>query len=193
VGETVLRLVESTHPVAPAESRPADEGGLLHALRDSRLALAVVIGSLAIFCLEQYLTAYDDTDLMPVASPALLALGALGLWSGVWAFVNRLLTHRFDCLRHLSCACLAGVAYVVVESFWEYAEFVFSFERLGSAIALAGVALTHFCLFSAQLAMLPASTRRLRRAWAVAGTSLLLGFAGVLGYTRPEETADEIP
>ncbi len=193
VGETVLRLVEATHPVAPAEPLPADEGGLLHALRGFRLALAVVIASLAIFSLEEYLAAYYDTGFMPVASPALLGLGALGLWSGVWAFANRLLTHRFDYLRHLSCACLAAIAYVFVESLSEYAEFVFSSERLGSAIGLIGGALTTFSLFSAHLAVIPAATRRLRRVWAVAGTSLLLGLAGLLSYTGPEELIDQIP
>jgi hypothetical protein len=193
VGETVLRLVEAAHPVAPAEPLPADEGGILRALRHSRLALAVVVASLLIFYLDEYLAAYYDTSFTPVASPALLGLGALGLWSGIWAFVNRLLTHRFDYLRHLSCACLAAVAYVFVESFSEYAEFIFSFERLGSAIDLIGGAATTYVLFYAHLAVIPASTRRLRRVWALGGTSLLLGLASLLSYTGPEDLVAEIP
>ena len=193
VGETLLRLVTATHPVAPAEPLPADEGGLLHALRDFRLALAVVIASLAIFSLEEYLTAYYDTGFMAVASPALLGLGALGLWSGIWAFVNRLLTHRFDYLRHLSCVCLAAVAYLLVESFSEYAEFIFSSERLGFAIRFIGGAATTYLLFSAHMAVIPASTRRLRRFWALGGTSLLLGLASLLSYTGPDDLVDEIP
>jgi hypothetical protein len=130
---------------------------------------------------------------MPVASPALLGLGALGLWSGIWAFVNRLLTHRLEYLRHLSCACLATVVYVLVESFSEYAEFIFSVERLASAIGLLGGAATTYLLLSAHLAVIPASTRRLRRFWALGGTSLLLGLAGLLSYTGPEDLAAEIP
>jgi len=46
VGETILRLVDGAHPVAPAEPLPADEGGILHGLRDFRLALAIVAASL---------------------------------------------------------------------------------------------------------------------------------------------------
>jgi pSer/pThr/pTyr-binding forkhead associated (FHA) protein len=193
VGETVLRLVEANHPVAPAEPLPADEGGLVHALRDFRLALTVVIASLAIFLLEEYLAAYYDTGFMPVASPALLGLGVLGLWSGIWAFVNRLLTHRFDYLRHLACACLAAVTYLIVQSLAEYAEFLSSSRNLGTSISLGGGAFTLFSLFSAHLAVIPASTRGLRRIWAVAGTSLLLGVAGLLSYTGPEDLVDEIP
>jgi hypothetical protein len=193
VGETILRLVDAAHPVAPAEPLPADEGGILHALRDPRHALAVVVASLATFGLDEYLAAYYDTSFMPVASPALLGLGALGLWSGIWAFVNRLLTHRFEYLRHLSCACLATVVYVLVESFSEYAEFIFSVERLASAIGLLGGAATTYLLLSAHLAVIPASTRRLRRFWALGGTSLLLGLAGLLSYTGPEDLAAEIP
>ncbi len=193
VGETLLRLVDADHPVAPAEALPADEGGILHALRDSRLALAIVIGSLTVFALDEYLAAYYDNGFMPVASPALLALGALGLWSGIWAFANRLLTHRFDFLRHLSCACLAAVAYVFTESFSEYAEFVTSSQRLGSAIGFIGDAATTSVLLAAHLAVIPASSRRLRRVWALGGTSLLLGLVALLSYSGPEDLASEIP
>ena len=193
VGETILRLVDADHPVAPAEALPADEGGFLHALRDSRLALAIVVACVAIFVLDEYLAAYYDTGFMPVASPALLGLGALGLWSGIWGFANRLLTHRFDYLRHLACACLAAVAYVFVESLSEYAEFVSSSQGLGSAIGFLGAATTTAVLLSAHLAVIPASTRRLRRVWALGGTSLLLGLAGLLSYTGPEDLASEIP
>ena len=193
IGETILRLVDADHPVAPAEALPADEGGILHALRDPRLSLAIVVGCLAVFAIDEYLAAYYDTGFIPVASPALLGLGALGLWSGIWAFANRLLTHRFDYLRHLSCACLAAVAYVFTESFSEYAEFVSSSQRLGSAIGFIGGAATTAVLLSAHLAVIPASTRRLRRVWALGGTSLLLGLAGLLSYTGPEDLASEIP
>jgi hypothetical protein len=193
VGETVLRLVEASHPVAPAEPLPADEGGFLHALRDFPLPLLVVIASLAIFLLEVYLARYYDSGFMPVASPALLGLGALGLWSGIWAFVNRLLTHRFDYLRHLSCACLAAVAYVLLEALSEYAEFFSSSEGLGSAIGLGGGAFIVFALLSAHLAVIPASTRRLRRVWAAAGASVLFGLTGLLIQARPEELVDHIP
>jgi hypothetical protein len=193
VGETILRLVDAAHPVAPAEPIPADEGGILHALRDSRLALAVVVATLLIFALDEYLGAYYDTGFMPILSPAFLGLGALGLWSAIWAFVNRLLTHRFDYLRHLSCACLAAGVYVFVESFSEYAEFIVSSERLGSASSLIGGAATTYLLFFAHLAVIPASTRRLRRLWALGGASLLLGLASLLNYTGPEDLVAEIP
>jgi hypothetical protein len=193
IGETILRLVDAAHPVAPAEALPADEGGVLHSLRDSRLALGIVVASIAVFSLDEYLAAYYDTGFMPVASPALLGFGALGLWSGIWAFANRLLTHRFDYLRHLSCACIAAVAYVFTESLSEYAEFVSSSERLGFGIGLFGGAATTAVLLAAHLAVIPASTRRLRRVWALGGTSLLLGLAGLLSYTGPEDLVSEIP
>jgi hypothetical protein len=193
IGETVLRMVEATHPVAPAEPLPMDEGGILHALRDSRIPLGIVAASLAVFTLDEYLAAYSDTDFLSFASPALLGLGALGLWAGIWAFANRLLTHRFDYLRHLSCACIAATAYVLLESFAEYAEFISSSGRLGFAISLLGGAATTYFLFSAHLAVIPASTRRLRRLWAAVGTSLLLGITSLLSYTGPEDQAAEVP
>ncbi len=193
IGETVLRLVDAARPVAPAEPMPADEGGILHALRDSRLAIALVLASLLVFTLDAYLGAYYDSGFMPVASPALLGLGALGFWSAIWAFVNRLLTHRFDYLRHLSCACIAAVAYILVESFSDHAEFILSSEHVGIGLRVLGAAATTYFLFSAHLAVIPASTRGLRRLWAAGGTSLLLGLASLLSYTGPEDLSAEIP
>jgi hypothetical protein len=193
LGETVVRLVDAEAPVAPAEPLPADEGGLLHSLRDPRVALAVIVGSILIFALDAYLGTYYDVGFMPVASQALFALGALGLWSGIWAFANRLLTHRFDFLRHLSCACTAAVGFVLVESVSEHAEFILSSERVGIALGVLGAAAATYFLFSAHLAVIPASTRGLRRLWAAGGTSLLLGLASVVTYTGPEDLTDEIP
>ncbi len=192
IGETVLRLVDAARPVAPAEPLPADEGGVLHALRDSRLAIALVLASLLAFTLDAYLGAYYDTSFMRVASPALLGLGALALWSAIWAFVNRLLTHRFDYLRHLSCACVAAVAYILVESFSEHAEFILSSERAGIALRVLGATVTTYFLFSAHLAVIPASTHGLRRRWAAGGTALLLGLASLLSYPGPEDFSAEI-
>jgi hypothetical protein len=193
LGETVVRLVDAEAPVAPAEPLPADEGGLLHALRDPRVALGVIGGSVLIFALDAYLGTYYDIGFMPVASQALFGVGALGLWSGIWAFANRLLTHRFDFLRHLSCACAAAVGYTLVESVSEHAEFILSSERAGTALGVLGACAATYFLFSAHLAVIPASTRGLRRLWAAGGTSLLLGLASVVTYTGPEDLTDEIP
>jgi pSer/pThr/pTyr-binding forkhead associated (FHA) protein len=192
VGETVLRLVDAEAPVAPAEPLPADESGLLHALRDPRLAIGMVLASVLVFALDTYLGTYYDMELMPLVSQVAVTLGALGLWSGIWAFMNRLLTHRFEYLRHLSCACIAGVAYVIVESISEHAEFVFSSERLGIGLGILGGAVVTYLLLSAHLAVIPASTRSLRRLWATGGTALLLGLVSVLTYTGPDDT-EEIP
>jgi hypothetical protein len=192
VGETVIRLVDAEAPVAPAEPLPEDESGFLHALRDPRLALGLVLGSVLVFALDVYLGTYYDIGFMPVASQAAATLGALGLWSGIWAFVNRLLTHRFEYLRHLACACLASVAYLFVGSFSEYVEFILSSERMGVAIGVLGGAAATYFLLAAHLAVIPASTRPLRRLWATGGTALLLGLASVLSYTGPDDT-EEIP
>ena len=193
IGETVLRLVDADAPVVPAEPLPADEGGLVHALREPRPALGLVLASLLVFTLDAYLGAYYDTGAMPVASQALLGLGAIALWSGIWAFVNRLLTHRFDYLRHFSCACLAAVSYVFVESISEHAEFILSSERIGVGLGVLGGAATTYFLLAAHLSVIPASTRGRRRLWAASGTALLLGLASLLSYEGPEDFTAEIP
>ncbi|MGH9324596.1 MAG: FHA domain-containing protein, partial [Vicinamibacteria bacterium] len=193
VGETVLRLVESDHPVSPAEPLPMDESGILHSLRDPRLALAAILASLAVMVASEYLGAYYDTSFAAVVSPVALGLGALGLWSGIWAFANRLLTHRFDYLRHFACACLSAVGYILVAIVSQYADFVFSSPRLGSGLDVAGQAATTLALVSAHLAVIPASTRRGRRYWAAGGTALLLGLVVLFNNPDTEDLVSEIP
>lgn len=192
IGETVLRMVEATHPVPPAEALP-DEGGILHGLRDRRRALAAAASGLAALTLDEYLGQYYETGFLSFASPALLGFGVLALWAGIWAFANRLLTHRFDYLRHLACACIAAVIYFAVDSFAEHAEFIFSSPNLGFAYSLLGGAATTYFLFSAHLAVIPASTRGHRRVWAAVLTALAVGVAGLLSYTSPEDHLAEVP
>src|SRR3972149_4181973 len=71
--------------------------------------------------------------------------------------------------------------------------YIFSSERLGSATGFIGGAATTYVLFSAHLAVIPASTRRHRRVWALGGTSLLLGLASLVSYSGPEDLVAEIP
>lgn len=56
----------------------------------------------------------------------MLGIVALSFWAGIWAFANRLLTHRFDFLRHLAVSCLASMGSICLWTLSEYAEFFFS-------------------------------------------------------------------
>jgi FHA domain len=193
VGQTVLRIVEAGHLVAPAEPLPKDEGGLLQALRDRRLALSIVGASALLIALEEYLDVYDRPGWVGVLDPVMLGFAALGLWAGVWAFANRLLTHRFDFLRHLASACLASLALLATSTLSEYAEFASSSKNVATAVQASGFACSIVVLLAAHLAILPASTRRHRRLWAGVGTALLLGLLALFNSSESEETISEVP
>jgi hypothetical protein len=193
LGQTVLRLVEAGHLVAPAEPLPKDEGGILQALRDGRLALGIIAMSVLAMVLDEYLDVYDHPGWVSVLNPVIIGLAALALWAGVWAFANRLLAHRFDFLRHLASACLAALVLVATRALSEYAEFMFSSRNAALLLEACGFACAILALLSTHLAIIPAATRRHRRLWAIAGTALLLGLLALFNFTETEEAVSEVP
>jgi hypothetical protein len=193
VGETVLRFVEADHPVPPAEPMPQDEGGVLHALRDRRLSGAAIALGTFVLTLNAYLGIYYDLSWVNVVSPGVFGLGALALWAGIWAFANRLLTHRFDFIRHLACACLASVAIVLGTAGAEYVDFLSSSPGAGKTLLLAAQAGPTLALLLAHLAILSVSERRWRRLWALGGTALLLGLTALFSYESAEGAVSEVP
>jgi pSer/pThr/pTyr-binding forkhead associated (FHA) protein len=193
VGETVLRVVEASHPIAPAEPMPQDESGALHALRDRWVAGTAISAGLLVLTLDAYLASYYDVNWVNVVSPGVFGMGGLALWAGVWAFANRLLTHRFDFIRHLACACLATTAIVLGTSFAEYSEFLSSSEEIGKALLFLAQAVPTLALLFAHLAILSVSTRKWRRVWALGGTVLLLALTALFSYEGAEGAVSEVP
>ncbi len=193
IGQTVLRLVETGHVVAPAEPLPKDEGGALDALRDVRLALGIVGVSILAMILDEYLSVYNNPGWVGILNPVVLGLAGLSLWAGVWAFANRLLTHRFGFLRHLALVCLAMLVLLSTNTLAEYAEFAFSSKSLSVAVDACGLAAAILAVLSAHLSIIPASTRRRRRLGALAGTALVIGLAALFDFGDTEETVSEVP
>lgn len=89
--------------------------------------------------------------------------------AGIWAFANRLLTHRFDFLRHLAVSGLAFVGSIVLWTLSEYAEFFFSSASLSMAIVVLTQASLVALLLYGHLSIIPATSSHRRRGWAAGG------------------------
>ena len=192
LGETVVRFVAADHLVAPAEVLPRGDSGLLETLKSPRLALSLLFFTLVVFAVENYLETYYDFSGSAVLGPAVLGIVALLFWAGIWAFANRLLTHRFDFLRHLAVSCLASVGSIVLWTLSEYAEFFFSSASLSMAIVVLTQASLVALLLYGHLSIIPASSSHRRRGWALGVTVVVVGLTGLLTYADQDDYSSDV-
>lgn len=192
LGETVIRFVTADHLVAPADVMPRDRSGLLEILKNPRVALALPWLTLAVLIADIYLGTYYDFRGSTVVGPALLGMVALSIWAGIWAFANRVLTHRFDFPRHLAVACLVSVASVCLWPLSEYAEFFFSSARLATGIAYVTQASLVAWLLYGHLSIIPASSRPRRRAWCLGVTLIAVGIAGLFTFAERKDFSSNV-
>jgi hypothetical protein len=192
LGETTVRFVTADHLVAPAEILPRGASGFLELLKRGPIAVGLALFTVAVFTADVFLQSYYDFSWSAVFGPAVLGIVGLSLWAGVWAFVNRLMTHRFDFLRHLAVSCLASVASIGLWPLSEYAEFFFSSAALGQSIAWMTQAVVVASLIYAHLSIIPASSPLRRRGWAVGATAVVLGVAALFTYAEREDFSSDV-
>lgn len=192
LGETVVRFVTADHLVAPAEVLPRGDSGLLETLKSPRRALALLFLTLVVFTTDTYLETYYDFSGSAVLGPAVLGIVALSFWAGIWAFANRLLTHRFDFLRHLAVSCLASIGSIFLWTLSEYAEFFFSSASLSMAIVLVTQATLVVLLLYAHLSIIPASNPHRRRGWAFGVTAVVMGITGLLSLAGKKDYSSDV-
>lgn len=192
LGETVVRFVTADHLVAPAERLPRGDAGLLEALKSPGMALSLLVFTLIVFTADTYLAAYYDFSGAAVLGPAVAGIVALSFWAGVWAFANRLLTHRFDFLRHLAVSCLASVGSIFLWALSEYAEFFFSSASLSITFDVLTQASLMALLIYAHLSIIPASSPHRRRGWAFGVTAVVVGLTGLLTLAGKEDYSSDV-
>lgn len=191
LGETTLRFACPEDAVAPAE-RLRPHSGWLRAARNPFVALAVGCAAVAAFALDLYLEAYYDYTWADLLGPALGGLFLMALWSGVWAFASRLLTHRFDFLGHLAVVATAAVVLIVVQPVVDHAEFLTSSHTLALTLLTLAQGVVLALMIYGHLSLLSVSTARGRGVWSAGTTILLMGLGGLLAYAGSEDFSTEV-
>jgi len=183
IGETSLRFATADMAVAPAE-RMFKSDGLLDKLKSAPVALGVVLLAFAMLTADTYLEAYYDVTWVDIAGPPVAAMVVFALWAALWSFVNRVLTHRFDFLRHASLACLAVIAMLLAEPVSEYTEFLLSSHTPRYLLELVILGFVLGGLIYGHLATIPVSSLRGRKVWATGFAILVLALASLLDYSQ---------
>jgi hypothetical protein len=172
MGHTSLRVRAADHPVAPEladRTMHAWEGALPGA------AGVLLTGAVALFVM--WMADTQAFELIRYFQALAWGLGAGLLWSGIWAFANRLFGHHARLGRHLfifGCGVAAITAYRLASSALGYAFSLEPLTRYGSHIAIALLAgMVYFHLRTVR----PQRTRRFAvicAALALAGSGLAL-------------------
>ncbi len=105
---------------------------------------------LAIICMlaVTWLSDIDGERSAVYLTSALVMLGVLSVWSGVWALVSRLTGRASHFLAHLSIAALAAVVLIVLDYLFDTAAFAFnlpSIQRYDYALVGLTVAVLVWC------------------------------------------------
>lgn len=124
VGRTEIRFVDSSHPVAPAIRDPRGRSEAARAaaapsvierrLGAPKIALAVLVVSVAFFALNDWLGSYQRTTASKHLFSGLAVLVALAIWAGIWSVGSRITLQRFNYRPHLVWTAAIAVAATVL-------------------------------------------------------------------------------
>ncbi|GAB3447790.1 FHA domain-containing protein [Massilia solisilvae] len=138
LGHTSLRVRPADHPVAPElldRTMHRWEGAL------PGFAGALLVGAVSLFLM--WLADTQSFELVRYLQAVAYGLGAALLWSGIWAFANRLFGRHARLGRHLfifGCGAAALTLYRLATSALGYAWSLEPLTRYGSHVAIALVA-----------------------------------------------------
>jgi hypothetical protein len=187
VGRTLLRVCLPDQPVAPTAVDATAPTRLRRALASPRVLAGVCATTLGIFLLQSYLGDADGTDVTDFAGVTLVAVVLLGLWSGFWAVLSRIVSHSFRFLSHLALACAVAVGFTLVGAVGEWVDFFVPGAGAGAVLTLVSGAAALIALFYGHLALV--SSLPPRRLWRI---SLALSAAVVAVGLLVADAGDEV-
>ncbi len=174
LGETVLRVVDIGHAVAPAVPL-SDENRLVSGLRRPGVAWTTIGGSLAFSAVVAWLKQYGADDAATAVGAAVAIFLFLALWAGTWALVGRAQGARARFLTHLAIAALALSLGTLWTAAMQYVEFIWPAAMARSLAQSAGLLLLLTVALSAHLSLVSMLSRRRRiLTAAVTAVSLLI-------------------
>lgn len=192
IGETVLRFVDAADPVAPAKLMARQSRGLLYQLNRMVVALSVVAFSLFALVFDRYLELYQELDWGDFLGPLVGIVVGFLIWAWVWSFSNRLVSHRFDFLRHLSFLCFMILVVLVLQPVCEYVQFLSPAEPFSLVFGYLAYGTWLMVLLAGHLSIIGSLAHRKLRAWAFAVAATVMGIMVLLQYAYKNDFSTDI-
>jgi len=193
VGHTVLRLRTGEHPVEPA-ARLLGATLPVGLLGNRPLSIALCLGVLGLFLLDDYMAYFERFSAARVLSQAAGLVLLFGLWAGTWSLVSRVVTQSFHFLEHCTIAALWALVYELFLNLTDYYSFAFAADRSAEVLAWVGTVPLLACVLYSHLRLCSAAPP-LRLALGTAGVaSAVVGLGGLvmLGARMEEQWPEEL-
>lgn len=192
IGSTVLQFRRPEDKVAPAEIVKPDRTYLFPILKHQGAAFGIFFLSSLVLTLINYLNSYDKISSMSFIGELLAIFFLFAIWAGVWSMVNRLLTHTFRFVSHLS---IAGLGTIFILSFiiiTEYYSFIFSPARSLDVIMIAGLITLSSLFLFCHLSIIPAASQKRRLVYSTLVSVGVMGIFTFIAYIEDSRFSNEI-
>ena len=137
LGETRIRILLPQHEIAPTRNLPSGRV-LADYLASPLIAMAVLLSTLGLFALAQYLGQGKETKIQETLLEALIFLAVPFVWACVWGFIGRVAVHDVRFSLHLSLGSLLVVSLFLLSLGTEYLGFSFSGVEMMDWLEAAG-------------------------------------------------------
>lgn len=192
IGSTVLQFRRPEDKVAPAEVVKPDRTYLFPALKHQGAAFGIFLLSSLILTLINYLNSYDKISSMSFIGELLAIFFLFAIWAGVWSMVNRLLTHTFRFVSHLSIASLGTISILSFIILTEYYSFTFSPETSLDIIMTAGLIILGSLFLFCHLSIIPAASQIRRLVYSTLISAGVVGIFTFIAYIEDSRFSNEI-
>lgn len=186
LGETVLRVVDAGHPVAPAIPR-ASESRFVRSLRQPAMAWALIAATALVFMGGVWLGSFDTIRVATLVSDAIFLVAGLAIWAGIWALVGRGLGSQPRFLSHLAIASAGILASTVLTVVVSWVEFLLPGGALRAVLQFSGQVLILATVLSLHLGLVSTMLPRRRRIVALASTLALIGLTQFTSWAEHDE------
>lgn len=191
-GHTILRFRWMDHEVVPAEAETSGWKLFPRLLQHNAISLGLFLLSLAVLLTGIFLDSYTRYTFSDFLDDAMALLMLFIGWSGLWAFVNRIVSHSFRFLSHLAVAGAVLIGITVFSVTLEYLSFIFFPSTRSDYIELFGMAILFAILILGHLLVISTAQPFKKLIAAVVISFAILGSYGFFEYTEKSEFSNAI-
>ena len=170
LGKTHLRFLSCAHEVPPAKNLVQTDA-LFKRLNKASLAWPILLFTFGWYCLEIYLAGFEKFSLSKIATGPVWLVVLVLIWSGIWAFVGRLIKHHAQFHAQVAISSLFFLSLVPAGIVIEYIGY-FSSSGLVEGIASITVIGTLVVLFL--MGHLSAATNTSRKMQTIVSSTITL-------------------
>ena len=188
---TLVRVGHSTFRVRPIDQAVAPErlDTTAHTWEGMRPAALAFVMLTLVSLFEAWTGDISTQDSLLYETNVAAVLGALVVWGGVWALLNRLFAGRARMGRHLLIGATGAVVTVVISLVAEMLGYAFSLPSLTQFDSYMSLAVLAIAIYFHMATIMPLSLSFARQ-FAVVFAMLTIGLFGLYRYSKEQRFGD---